>query len=316
MIIKYTPVIRDGNVPYDYYRLYDIFKDGQMGVSEDEILDWKKKSIEAVLVLMKKESINDFCFYWNSHCYLFDSNTNYFSRNLKFAPIAHMVEAFQNTAEEDKIKKNGRILISFGIKRSVFNDYALKGIIPQKKLKEQQIITPDSKRYKNYSTKIDDKEGNKKGDIRIKKNALFFRWKDWCALNDISPNVAVLKAIEKQIEENPTKGLKGIESYYTANEPYYSIDYSAGEKEVSVNNLMIENDVYNMIMNYIRLYNDSIDNLSKKNLSLSYVVNLSLKKLLVELELKFKSPELYNKIKEEKQEEAYFNKVIRSGGVK
>lgn len=316
MIYKYYPTIKDAGIPYDYYSIYEIFKEKEMKVSLDEVLELKKKSIKSVLELMKKESINDFVFYWNSHSHLFDSDTNCFARNIKFAPIAHMVEAFRYINDDESSKNVGKIFISFGIKRNVFIDYALKGIIAKKELKEEQIVTPDNKRYKNYSTKIEDKDGNKKGDIRIKKNALFFRWKDWCSLNDINPNVAVLKAIEKQIEENPTKGLKEIEEYYTANEPYYSIDYTNGKKNIILNGLSIQSDVYNMIMNYIRLYNDSIDNLSNKNLSLSSVVNLSLKKLLVELELKFKSPELYNKIKQEKQEEEYFNKVIRNGGVK
>lgn len=313
---KYLINKRDGDVPYNYYRLYDIFKNDKMEVSEDEFINWKIKSIDEVEKLMNNESINDFQFYWNSHCHLFDSNTNYFARNIKFAPVAHMVEAFENKYNGEKKIYLGKSFISFGIKRSIFNDYAIKGIIPQKKLKEEQIIIPDNKRYKNYSTKIDDEKGKLKGEIKIKKNALFFRWKDWCALNNISPNIAVLKAIEKQIDENPTNGLKEIESYYRAKEPYCSIDYSAGEKEVLLNGLLIESDVYNMIMNYIRLYNDSIDNLSKKNLSLSSVINVALKKLLVELELKFKSPELYTKIKQQKQEEAYFNKIIRDRGFK
>lgn len=311
---KYVLSKMDSNVPYNYFPISQILNTEGMQISRNQVLIWRKKTLEKLIKEAENHNCIDLDIYWKTNVTDFDSNINYFARSIKLAPIAHTIEFFVTNSKYSERQCSGIKEVGWGIKRDTFINYALNGIIP----KTEKIIRNSNLygigKFEERIVSVPSANGDKNRKIHIKKNAIYQRWSDWCKIKNIKMADAVMDAINDQVDLNPVDGLPDLIQYYKPTEDYESKVYSKSETRKIIFDL--DSDIYNMIINYIRLYNDAPENISKPKLNIKKVLNIALKKLIVELELKWKSPELYKEIKQQKIEEEYFEKVIRNGGKK
>lgn len=304
----------DSNVPYNYFPISQILTTSGMETSKEQVLVWRKNTLKKLIEEAEKHNCVDLEIYWKTNVTDFDSHINYFARSLKIAPIAHTIEFFVTNLKYSERQVSGIKEVGWGIKREIFINYALKGIVPrtEKTIKGSTVF--GAGKFNERVVSVPSRDGDKNRKIHIRKNAIYQRWSDWCKIKNIKMSDAVMDAINDQVNLNPVDGLPELIEYYKPTEDYESKVYTKSDTRKIIFDL--DSDIYNMIINYIRLYNDAPENISKPKLNIKKVLNIALKKLIIELEIKWKSPELYMEIKKQKMEEEYFEKIIRNGGKK
>lgn len=205
----------DEYTPKEYIGTYVLFsneKNGGIYVKTQLLKSIREKTFQEayrLYSLYKPPSFVDF-FNYNID-YLSELGYNHFMRIDKFSPIANLIECFSNM-------ENGYSYISFGVSRSKIKEYLYlkkQGKDIPKSLTHSELYNrgdSDKYRYKvtfGYETFVT----SKLEQIDIVDSAVYKRFKEWCSINEISVENAILMGMDLIMESFPSKQLKELEEY-------------------------------------------------------------------------------------------------------
>ncbi len=286
-------------VPRNYYSLTDILRHESIGMTEKEVLLFRREAFEATCKYMKENGFIDFKLFWNENISVLPSEINRFANILKISKIAHLIEAFEHKRFSSNKSKYPSNYISFGIRKNYVKEFfGSKGtIIPEKKQYGNSGNAEYTSKYPRTQLKIVDGEPK----IDLVKTPVYVNWRKWCKIKNLPYSIAALQAMELQMERNPVEGLEDIEKMAIVS-PVEKLDdyYGVLRQKVTV---CLNEDVYKLMKIIINNFNKDPKNLSQKKVSIGSYINDAINLMNSKVDLKYSNPELFRELKRQKKQQ-------------
>lgn len=264
--------------------MYSLLRDSKnkgIYMGENACKNIRIKTYRAVFEIYRKYNSPSYADLWNYNiAAINECGLNYFSTIRKIEPICGLIECI-----EEKISSknpgclNGRLMISFAIRKDLLNKYFENYRIYQKnggelkipKLKPRILKTREEVIFGKKSIKISDGKS-----ILIDRNALCNRFEEWLKIYGIDERRGVLMALESLFKEYPVDGL-GDNQYYgmitELDKMIFNQEEAPGKKELQVT---FSKRIYGKAMQIIHKYNLDANNLSKGHMTFDAYVNNAL----------------------------------------
>lgn len=290
---------KDEYVPKSHIGMYSLLrnpKNESIYMGEDACQNIRMKTFQSVLRIFHKYGSPDYSELWNYNISAInDAGFNYFTVNSNIAPIADLIECFE---QEYKISNgNKRLMISFGINKEILVQY-LKDVKQSKETGEKVIIPKLKKPGNKTRAEVIFGYGTIKvgigNEVKIGRNAIFNRFQHWCSLNGISERDGILTALQNVMDDYPIEGLYDTEYYHVVTELDRMIFKSTEEKESF--DIELSSVIFNQTNEIIQRYNSDPNNLEKGEMTFDTYISNALYLLNSKIPLKYRDPKLQQDI--------------------
>lgn len=308
---------QDEYIPKTHIGMYSLLrneKNKSIFMGEDQCQNIRKKTFNSVFAIFREYNSPDYADLWNYNISAInDCGLNYFINNPKIAPIADLIECFEELVETNvgigKLHGGKILYVSFGINKKLLLQYFKSMDEANKnrtevKIPKLKLPEPKSREAVLFGVEtFTRKDGN---TIVIERNAIYNRFEHWCRLQGIRKNEGLLMALETLFKCYPVDGLQELEYYNMVTELdrlAFRSRLEKGNEEVTVN---LSKVIYGKTKEILARYNLDPDNLSKGTMTFDTYANNALYLLNSKMPLKYQDPDF---VKEKENTEKMENGI-------
>ncbi len=307
---------KDEYIPKTHIGMYSLIrneKNQAIYMGEEQCQNVRKKTFNSVLAIFREYGSPDYADLWNYNISVInDCGLNYFINNPKIAPLADLIECFEEVVETNKgkarINGNKSLYISFGINKALLVQYFKNVDEANKTGTEVRIPKLRPPKPKSRESVLFGEETFTKKDgntIEIPRNAIYNRFEHWCKLQGIGETEGFLMALETLFKCYPVDGLQESKYYNIITEldrMAFMPRLEKGEEEVPVT---LSKVIYGKAKEIIARYNLDPDNLSKGQMTFDTYANNALYLLNSKMPLKYSDPDFVKEKEDTERMEEY-----------
>lgn len=280
---------KDEYIPKTHIGMYYILrneKNKAVYMGEEQCQNVRKKTYNAVLEIFRKYNSPDYADLWNYNISAInDCGLNYFITNPKLAPVADLIECFE---QEDKVKSgHNRLVISFGINKKLLSEYFSNPNNPPK-LKPPGNKTREAVVFGEDTIKV-----GKEGKFVIERNAVYNRFCHWCKLQGVDLREGALMALQTLFRCYPIDGLNETEYYNMVTEldrQIFTRNHEHGKESVTIN---FSKQILGKAEDIIARYNLDPNILTNPRMDFDTYANNALHLLNSNMPMKYQDPDFF-----------------------
>lgn len=322
---------KDEYVPDEYIGIYEIFSNPKCALpthtpekwclGKTKLKELRGKTFKSVRSRFLESKASDFSRYWNSNLDAINNlGINEFFKISCFTELAQAMICFK-TSIKNKTNGKKRVIISFGIKKSIYRSYydslekSLEtGEIPEKvnlyDRHKRRVVDID--KLPRTMIRFESEVPNQYKWVEIYKNEIFTMFEQWCKLKKKTKKQGLYEAMALLMKSQPIKEMESDLEVYSNQIDIHTTDFvqeNSGSGDMLLK-ATVPKKIVSLSHEIITRYNSDPNNKAKTLLTTDLYVAQAINEFNKNIPLKYSDPIAYEEYLNIKKTQTYNENML------